>query len=123
MNQLVRANDGFANLTSTYTYDLSGNILERNEYDYTTGAPGTPTDTVAYTYNTTWRDQLASYTYNEQGIRTSKTVNNAVTNFSYNGSMLMAQVTGSGAGQVKQLYSYDANCPVAGRHSNSSRPM
>ena len=61
MNQLVRVNDGFANLTTTYTYDLSGNILERNEYDFTTGALGTPTDTVAYTYNTTWRDQLASY--------------------------------------------------------------
>ena len=148
MNQLVRVNDGFANLTTTYTYDLSGNILERNEYDFTTGALGTPTDTVAYTYNTTWRDRLgsydgqaitcdaignpliyrgftmtwqgkrlstlsgngttASYTYNEQGVRTSKTVNSVVTNYSYNGSLLMAQVTGSGAGQIKQLYSYDA---------------
>ena len=58
MNQLVRVNDGFANLTTTYTYDLSGNILERNEYDFTTGALGTPLDTVPYTYNTTWRDQL-----------------------------------------------------------------
>ena len=115
MNQLVRVNDGFAKLTTTYTYDLSGNILERNEYDFTTGTLGTPTDTVAYTYNTTWRDQLASYggqaitydavgnpllyrgytltwqgkrlstlsgngtdascTYNEQGVRTSKTDN------------------------------------------------
>ena len=51
----------------------------------------------------------ASYTYNEQGVRTSKTVNNVVTNFSYNGSLLMAQVTGSGANQIKQLYSYDAS--------------
>ena len=149
MNQLVRVNDGFANLTTTYTYDLSGNILERNEYDFTTGTLGTPTDTVAYTYNTTWRDQLASYdgqaitydavgnpllyrgytltwqgkrlstlsgngtdvsyTYNEQGIRTSKTVSGTVTNYSYNGSLLMAQVTGSGANQIKQLYSYDAS--------------
>ena len=149
MNQLVRANDGFANLTTTYTYDLSGNILERNEYDYTTGTLGTPTDTVPYTYNTTWKDQLASYdgqaitydaignpltyrgftmtwqgkrlstlsgngttasyTYNEQGVRTSKTVNSVVTNFSYNGSLLMAQVTGGGANQIKQLYSYDAS--------------
>lgn len=47
----------------------------------------------------------ASYTYNEQGVRTSKTVNSAVTNFSYNGSLLMAQVTSS----VKQLYSCDAS--------------
>ncbi len=141
-------NDYFANLTTTYTYDLNDNIIERNEYDFTTGALGTPTDTVAYTYNTTWRDQLASYdgqaitcdaignpliyrgftmtwqgkrlstlsgngttasyTYNEQGVRTSKTVNSVVTNYNYNGSLLMAQVTGSGAGQIKQLYSYDA---------------
>ena len=41
--------------------------------------------------------------------RTSKTVNSVVTNFSYNGSLLMAQVTGGGANQIKQLYSYDAS--------------
>ncbi len=144
MNQLVRANDGFANLTTTYTYDLGGNITEKNEYAYTTGTLGTPTDTIAYTYDADWKDQLASYdgqaityddignplsyrgytmtwqgkrlstlsgngtsasyTYDEQGVRTSKTVNSVTTNFSYNGSLLMAQVSGS----VKQLYSYDA---------------
>lgn len=149
MNQLVRANDGFANITTTYTYDLGGNITQRNEYAYTTGALGTPTDTVSYTYDSTWADKLvgydgqsitydslgnpltyrdyvltwegkrlqtlsgngtsASYTYDEQGIRTSKTVNDVTTSYDYNGSLLMAQTTGNGTGQIKQLYSYDAS--------------
>ena len=42
-------------------------------------------------------------------MRSSKTINEVTTTFSYNGSLLMAQVQGSGASQVKQLYSYDAN--------------
>ena len=49
------------------------------------------------------------YTYDEQGVRSSKTVNDVTTTFSYNGSLLMAQVQGSGMSQVKQLYSYDAS--------------
>lgn len=149
INQLVRANDGFANRTTTYAYDLGGNITEKKEYAYTTGTLGTPTDTIAYGYDSAWKDKLvsydgqaitydeignpltyrgytltwqgkrlqsltgngktASYTYNEQGVRTSKTVNNVTTSYSYNGSLLMAQVTGSGSSQIKQLYSYDAN--------------
>ena len=149
LNQLTRVNDGFTNKTTTYTYDNAGNILERKEYAYTTGELGTPTDTVSYTYDSTWKDKLvsydgqtitydeignplsyrgytltwqgkrlqslsgnnttASYTYDEQGVRSSKTVNGVTTTFSYNGSLLMAQVQGSGTSQVKQLYSYDAN--------------
>ena len=116
---------------------------------YTTGALGTPTDTVTYAYDSVWKDKLvsydgeaitydeignplsyrgytmawegkrlqslsgnsttASYTYDEQGVRSSKTVNGVMTTFSYNGSLLMAQVQGSGSSQVKQLYSYDAS--------------
>ena len=149
LNQLTRVNDGFTNKTTTYTYDNAGNILERKEYAYTTGALGTPVDTVTYAYDSTWKDKLvsydgeaitydeignplsyrgytmawegkrlqslsgnnttASYTYDEQGVRSSKTVNNVTTTFSYNGSLLMAQVQGSGSSQVKQLYSYDAS--------------
>ena len=149
LNQLTRVNDGFTNKTTTYTYDNAGNILERKEYAYTTGALGAPTDTVSYTYDSAWKDKLvsydgeaitydeignplsyrgytmawegkrlqslsgnnttASYTYDEQGVRSSKTVNGVTTTFHYNGSLLMAQVQGSGSSQVKQLYSYDAN--------------
>ena len=42
-------------------------------------------------------------------MRSSKTINEVTTTFSYNGSLLMAQVEGSGASEVKQLYTYDAN--------------
>ena len=42
-------------------------------------------------------------------MRSSKTINEVTTTFSYNGSLLMAQVQGSGSSQVKQLYSYDAS--------------
>ena len=160
LNQLTRVNDGFTNKTTTYTYDNAGNILERKEYAYTTDALGTPTDTVTYAYDSTWKDKLtsydgqaitydeignplsyrgytlswqgkrlqslsgnnttASYTYDEQGVRSSKTVNGVATTFSYNGSLLMAQVQGSGASQVKQLFSYDANSDVISVNYNGT---
>ena len=47
----------------------------------------------------------ASYTYDEQGIRSGKTINGVTTSFSYNGSLLMAQV----APGKSLLFSYDAN--------------
>ena len=47
--------------TVTWCYDVSGNILSRTEYAYTTGAVGTPTNTFAYTYDTGWKDQLVSF--------------------------------------------------------------
>ncbi len=160
LNQLTRVNDGFTNKTTTYTYDNAGNILERKEYAYTTGALGTPVDTVTYAYDSTWKDKLvsydgeaitydeignplsyrgytmawegkrlqslsgnsttASYTYDEQGVRSSKTVNGVTTTFSYNGSLLMAQVQGSGSNQVKQLYSYNANGDVISVNYNGT---
>ena len=62
----------------------------------------------------------ASYTYDEQGMRSSKTVNGVTTTFSYNGSLLMAQVQGSGTSQVKQLFSYDANGDVISVNYNGT---
>ena len=62
----------------------------------------------------------ASYTYDEQGVRSSKTVNGVTTTFHYNGSLLMAQVQGSGASQVKQLYSYDASGDVISVNYNGT---
>ena len=53
-------------------------------------------------------------------MRSSKTVNNVTTTFHYNGSLLMAQVQGSGASQVKQLYSYDANGDVVSVNYNGT---
>ena len=53
-------------------------------------------------------------------MRSSKTVNGVTTTFSYNGSLLMAQVQGSGASQVKQLFSYDANNDVISVNYNGT---
>ena len=53
-------------------------------------------------------------------MRSSKTVNDVTTTFSYNGSLLMAQVQGSGASQVKQLYSYDASGDVISVNYNGT---
>ena len=45
----------------TYTYDKGGNITQKTEYAFTTGTPGTATDTITYTYDSVWKDRLASY--------------------------------------------------------------
>ena len=56
----------------------------------------------------------------QRGLRSSKTVNGVTTTFSYNGSLLMAQVQGSGTSQVKQLFSYDANGDVVSVNYNGT---
>lgn len=61
-NQLIRENNAALNKTYTWTYDNAGNILSRNEYAYTTGTLGTPTDTVIYSYDCSdWGDLLTAY--------------------------------------------------------------
>ncbi len=72
LNQLVREDNQVLNKTITYTYDGGGNILSRDEYAYTTGAPGTPTRTYSYLYDQEWKDKLVSFdgstiTYDEIG--------------------------------------------------------
>ena len=56
----------------------------------------------------------------QRGLRSSKTVNGVTTTFSYNGSLLMAQVQGSGTSQLKQLFSYDANGDVVSVNYNGT---
>ena len=48
-NQLVREDNRLGDFTSTYTYDVGGNITSVKEYAYTTGTVGTPTKTINYT--------------------------------------------------------------------------
>ena len=59
--QLVREDNAELNKTVTYTYDKGGNITQKVVYAFTLGTPGTATDTIAYTYDSTWKDQLAAY--------------------------------------------------------------
>lgn len=49
-----------------------------------------------------------AYSYNEDGLRLRKTVNNETTEYYYNGSVLMYMVTGSGSTAIRQRLSYDA---------------
>ena len=61
-NQLIRENNQAGGFTYKWTYDDAGNILLREEYAYTTGTLGTPTETVNYTYgNSDWGDLLTAY--------------------------------------------------------------
>ena len=59
--QLTRENNLDTNKTVVYTYDSGGNISQKKEYAYTTGTLGTPTATINYSYDSTWRDKLVSY--------------------------------------------------------------
>ncbi len=47
----------------------------------------------------------ASYVYDREGMRVQKTVGDTVTDYFYNGRLLMAQTTGD----ASQYYNYDAN--------------
>ena len=61
-NQLIRENNQAGGFTRAWTYDNAGNIRTREEYAYTTGELGTPTDTVTYTYGDgDWGDLLTAY--------------------------------------------------------------
>ena len=55
-----------------------------------------------------------SYSYDENGIRTQKTVNGIATNYNYHGSALISQVTGNDT----LLFSYDASGNVAAVNYN-----
>ena len=57
-----------------------------------------------------------SYSYDENGVRTQKTVNGTVTNYNYHGSALISQVTGNDT----LLFSYDANGNVAAVNYNGT---
>ena len=116
--------------TVSYTYDSAwkDKLVSYDGQAITYDEIGTPLSYRGYTLS--WQGKrlqslsgnntTASYTYDEQGVRSSKTVNGVATTFSYNGSLLMAQVQGSGTSQVKQLFSYDANGDVVSVNYNGT---
>ena len=63
LNWLVRENNHTLGKTITYTYDAAGNIQHKDTYALTTAAalPGTPEQSVAYTYDDTWRDKMTGF--------------------------------------------------------------
>ena len=97
------------------TYDAIGNPLTYNN--------GTA-------YNFTWNGrQLAtatkgglnySFTYNDEGIRTSKTRNGTTTTYYLNGSQIVAEVTNS----CVTLYVYDINgLPLGMQYHDADNPI
>ena len=61
LNQLVRSNDEKAGKTYTYAYQ-NGNITEKKEYAYTTGALGEVLHTTTWRYDdNSWGDLLTSW--------------------------------------------------------------
>ena len=57
-----------------------------------------------------------AYTYDENGLRTQKTVNGTATQYRYHGSVLISQVSGND----KLLFSYDANGNVVAVNYNGT---
>jgi RHS repeat-associated protein len=159
-SQLVREDNCVTNQTTTWQYDIGGNIRSRMVYALTAenSEPSNPIDTIGYGYSTgIWKDlltsydgqsitydasgnptsylgatltwtmgrQLASYdkgslsidyTYNENGIRTSKTVNNVRTDYYLNGSQVIAEVTNGS----RIDYRYDGNSQLIALRYNGN---
>lgn len=78
LNQLIREDNSGTQQTIGYVYDAGGNLLEKRIYGYLPEktiaelSETEPTDTIAYTYDTAYKDKLVSYdgsaiTYDEIG--------------------------------------------------------
>jgi len=160
LNQLIRENDQAQNLTTTYSYNIGGNLTEKKSYAYTTADPiaQTPTTTIPYTYgDTNWKDKLTSfngnavtydavgnpltyagytytweegrqlagisgngktisYSYNDQGIRLSKTVNGVTTTYRLVGD----RVSWEGNGTDSIYYTYDGSGKLISMNLNGT---
>ena len=62
LNQLSTSADENANEFVEYIYDANGNITQKKVYSLTTSMEqGTLQDTIAYNYDSNWKDKLVSY--------------------------------------------------------------
>jgi RHS repeat-associated protein len=118
------------NLIDTVDYGYGDSIWKDKltSYDGQTisyDASGNPTNYLGAAMTWTMGRQLASYdkgilsidyTYNENGIRTSKTVNNVRTDYYLNGSQVIAEVTGGN----RIDYRYDGNGQLIALRYNGS---
>ena len=59
--QIVRENNKHLDKSITYSYDSYGNLTHKKYYPFTTSTLGTVEKTVAYTYDSTWKDKLINY--------------------------------------------------------------
>ncbi len=113
-----------ATVTDTYVYDTvwKDKLISYNGQSITYDAAGNPTSYLGNTLTWTMGRQLASfgsntYTYNEDGIRTSKTVNNVTTTYYLDGTNIIEQRTGD---TVLHFY-YDSNGAILGFNDGQNR--
>ena len=64
--------------------------------------------------------KYVNFAYNEDGIRTLKNSNGVVTNYYYNGSLLIGMTVGSGSSTRILRFSYDANGKVVAVNYNGN---
>ncbi|WP_338749318.1 RHS repeat-associated core domain-containing protein [Bacillus sp. FJAT-52991] len=94
-NQLTTVNG------QAYTYDKSGNRVKDDQYTYIYNAFDELVEIKTLSGQT-----VATYTYDEQGRRTSKTVNGETTNYHYNQGINVLFETNK-SGKITAEYSYD----------------
>ena len=131
--------------TVTYTYGNSSwkdQLTSYNGQGITYDASGNPTSYLgaalvwegqrlkSYTPASTGSGRVNAYTYNydENGIRTRKTVGNTVTDYYYNGSLLIgiAQTTTNSDGSTEtsiQRFSYDTSISFAAARTGNRRKL
>ena len=114
---LVEAN------TDTYVYDETwkDKLISYNGQAITYDAVGNPINYMGNTLTWTMGRQLASfgnvsYTYNEDGIRTSKTSNGVTTKFYLDGTNIIEQTDGT----ATLYFFYDSNGEVIGFRYNGN---
>ena len=115
-NQLIREDNRLGEFTSTYTYDVGGNIVSRIRYPYTEGelTELTATETHTYSYtNAQWGDVLTSYngqavTYDAMGNITSLNGDS----YTWTAGRQLSRVTKGDDGTYTD-YFYDDNGQIA----------
>ena len=108
--------------SNSYSYDETwkDKLTSYNGQTITYDASGNPLNYMGHNLSWTMGRQLASfdgitYTYNENGIRTSKTVDNVTTTYYLDGTNIIEQIAGN---TVLHFY-YDSNDEVIGFEYNS----
>ena len=109
--------------TDTYVYDETwkDKLISYNGQTITYDAVGNPTNYMGNTLTWTMGRQLSSfgnisYTYNEDGIRTSKTSNGVTTKFYLNGTNIIEQTDGT----TTLYFFYDSVGEIIGFKYNGS---
>ena len=95
----------YNNDTATYTYDTIGNLLTYRNGMTFTWQNGRQLATVRINSSL-----VATYQYNDSGIRTKKTAGSTVTDYYLNGSSIVTEITGG----VQTDYYYDAGGNIVG---------